>query len=220
MLRQKRFLTYFFICAVPLLLLAALNYWNATHSVAKSVDAIVENDLRAFTTAVNKLLEDQESSLLKLATAPVFRVPSEAPAGEIVGVTPSPDVLLLKKFDIYSRRGNLLTSAPPPVPDDRVWTAQATVVLERLLDDGSLSFSVPIHDARGLEVERAIVGIVDLQKVFSTAALAFESGSGGSNTAGPRIMVHDGSGKPIYQSDSSATMGLGATASAPLRSTR
>ena len=216
MLRQKRFLTYFFICAVPLLLLAALNYWNATHSVAKSVDAIVENDLRAFTTAVNKLLEDQESSLLKLATTPVFRVPSEAPAGEIVGVTPSPDVLLLKKFDIYSRRGNLLTSAPPPVPDDRVWTAQATVVLERLLDDGSLSFSVPIHDARGLEVERAIVGIVDLQKVFSTAALAFESGSGGSNTAGPRIMVHDGSGKPIYQSDSSATMGLGATASAPL----
>ena len=43
MLRQKRFLTYFAICAVPLLLLATLNYWNATHSVSKTVEAIVEN---------------------------------------------------------------------------------------------------------------------------------------------------------------------------------
>ena len=45
-MRQKRFPTYFLICAVPLLLLAALNYWNATHSVSYAVETIAQNDLQ------------------------------------------------------------------------------------------------------------------------------------------------------------------------------
>ncbi|HSK62579.1 MAG TPA: hypothetical protein VK893_02020, partial [Pyrinomonadaceae bacterium] len=131
-MRQKRFLTYLLICAVPLLLLAALNYWNATHSVSKTVETIVQNDLQNYTAAVNKLLDDQGSALLKLAVAPApQRVPSQAPPGEFVGVVTSPDLMLLKSYEIYSRNGHPLTNTPPPVPDERVWTAQATVLLER-----------------------------------------------------------------------------------------
>ncbi len=33
MTRRKPFLTYFGLCAIPLLLLAGLNYWNGLRSV-------------------------------------------------------------------------------------------------------------------------------------------------------------------------------------------
>ena len=212
MLRQQRFLTYFAICAVPLLLLATLNYWNATHSVAKTVDTIVENDLHAFTAAVNKLLDDQGSALLKLAVTPDFlKSPNAAPKGDLLTVVQTTtDLAYLKSFAIYGRSTQPFANAPPPVPDDRVWTAQGTVLLERLIEDGAnrgLCFSVPIHDAQGLEVERAIVGVVDLERVFSTAALAIKS-------SGVGIVVHDGAGKTIYKAE--PPLGLPTTASAPL----
>jgi signal transduction histidine kinase len=218
MLRQNRFPSYFLLCAVPLLLLAGLNYWNGTHNVSKTVETIAQNDLQSYTTGVNKLLDDQGSALLKLAVVPgIHLVPSQAPPGELAGVVPAPDLMLLKSFEIYNRSTNSLTNSPPQVPDERVWTSQATVLLERQLDANSLALSVPVRDARGLETERAIVGIVDLQKVFSTAALAFAPRSGGRTTGGVRIVVHDESGKEIYQSDSPAiSPGWGATASGPL----
>lgn len=222
MLRQKRFLTYFFICAVPLLLMAALNYWNATHNISKTVETIVQNDLQAFTTAVNKLLDDQGSTLLKLAVAPEFQIaPSDPARIEIVGIVRSTnDLSHLKSFATYSRNRDPLTNPAPPAPDDRVWAVQGTVLLERLIEDGpnrGLCFSVPIHDASGVETEKAIVGIVDLEKVFATAALAFAPRSGGRTAGGVQIVVHDRAGKAIYQSDPSGiSQGWGATASVPL----
>ena len=210
MFRQNRFLTYFLICAVPLLLLATLNYFNATHSLSKTVEAIMQNELQSFTTAVNKLLDDQGNALLKLAVAPPFEVvPNDPRSSELVGVKPSRELMLLKSFEVYSRDRRLLTNTPP-IPDDRVWSTQGTVLLERLLDDGSLAFSVPKHDAKGLETESAIVGIVDLEKVFSTAALAFES------KTGAQIVVHDVSGKAIYKSNASQPENFNAAASAPI----
>jgi signal transduction histidine kinase len=219
MFRQNRFLTYFLIGAVPLLLLATLNYWNGTRAVSNTVNTIVQNDLHAFTTAVNKLLDDQGIALLKLAVTPDIQlVPSESPPQEIAGVTSSHQLLFLKSFEVYNRNRPPLANSPP-VPDDRVWTAQGTVLLQRLIEDGSnrgLCFSVPVHDAKGLEVERAIVGIVDLEKVFSTAALPSKPGSGGGNTAGVKIVVQDGLARTIYQSDASPLDNSGVTASAPL----
>ena len=217
MLRQQRFLTYFAICAVPLLLLATLNYWNATHSVSKTVETIVQDDLHAYTTAVNNLIDDQGSALLKLAVSPDFiRSPNAAPAGELLRVVQTTTGLThLKSFTIYSRNGQPFGNAPSAAPDDRVWTAQGTVLLERLIEDGSnrgLCFSVPIHDAKGLEVERAIVGVVDLEKVFSTAALATRSS--GRNAAAVGIVVRDEAAKTIYQADSS--LAIPVSASAPL----
>jgi signal transduction histidine kinase len=221
MLRQKRFLTYFAICAVPLLLFAALNYWNGTHSAGNTVETIVQNDLHAFTAAVNKLLDDQGNALLKLAVSPDFvSSPNAPPSGEIVGIIQTTTNLThLKSFAIYSRNSQPFGNTPPPVPDDRVWTAQGTVLLERLIENGpnsGLCFSVPIHDANGLEVNRAIVGVVDLEKIFATAALAFERGYSGSNKAGPRIVVHDGAAKTIYESDASQRASAVVTTSAPL----
>src|ERR1044071_7982573 len=70
MLRSKPFLTYFLICAVPLLLLAALNYWNGTRSVHATVETIVEDDLHSFTAGSNEVLDDRGSSLLRTAIAP------------------------------------------------------------------------------------------------------------------------------------------------------
>ena len=220
MLRQKRFLTYFLICAVPLLLLAALNYWNGTHSAGNTVETIVQNDLHAYTAAVNKLLDDQGNALLKLAVNPDFlRSPNAPPAGELVGIIQTTtDLTHLKSFAIYPRGTQPFGTTPPTVPDDRVWTAQGTVLLERLIEGGSnpgLCFSVPIHDANGVEVSRAIVGVVDLEKIFATAALTFERGSSGSNKAGPRIVVHDGSAKTIYESDAQRATAV-VNASAPL----
>ena len=151
MLRQKRFLTYFAICAVPLLLFAALNYWNGTHSAGNTVETIVQNDLHAFTAAVNKLLDDQGSALLKLAATPkLVPPPSDRSRRRLIGVVQSSsNVTHLKSFAIYNRSLQPLANSPPAVPDDRVWTAQGTVLLERLIEDGSanrgLCFSVPIH---------------------------------------------------------------------------
>src|SRR5689334_24735634 len=67
---RKPFLTYFLICAVPLLLLAALNYWNATRSVDNALNTIVQNDLNAFVVNVDDLLHERERVLLKVVLAP------------------------------------------------------------------------------------------------------------------------------------------------------
>ena len=216
MFRQNRFLTYFLICAVPLLLLATLNYWNATHSVSKTVEAVTQHELQSFTTAVNKLVDDQGNALLQLAVAPPFEfVPDEPRSNAIVGVKPARQLTLLKSFEVYTRNHQLLNNTPP-VPDERVWAAQATVLFERLLDDGSLCLSVPIHDQRGVEPQRVMVAIVDLDTVFATAALAFQQGSSGGNGAGSGIVVHDAAGKAIYQSQPTPSAEMPTTASAPI----
>ena len=75
---RKPFLTYFLICAVPLLLLAALNYWNTTRSVDNAVNTIVQNDLNSFLVTVDRLLDDQGKEVMRLAS------PAEAPAPGLV----------------------------------------------------------------------------------------------------------------------------------------
>ena len=72
-MRPKPFLTYFLLCAIPLFLLAGLNYWNATRSVESSVSAIAQNDLNAFSGAVNELLDENQKRILQFAIAPSVR---------------------------------------------------------------------------------------------------------------------------------------------------
>ena len=73
-MRPKPFLTYFLLCAIPFLLLAELNYWNGTRSVDSTVSTIAQNDLNAFSGAVDELLEENRKSMLQLAIAPVWFV--------------------------------------------------------------------------------------------------------------------------------------------------
>ena len=197
-MRQKSFLTYFAICAVPLLLLAALNYWNGTRSVDATVNTIVQDDLQAFTAGINQMLDEQGNALLKLAVAPQNQ-------------TAVPGYL--KNLTIYDRNHQPLRSepgVPPPIPDDRVWTTQGNVLLERVIDSGpnkgNLEFSVPIHNESGLANEGAVVAIVDLPRLLATSARLLKT----------RIVVRDVSGTAIYQSDSSVAHASGATATAPM----
>lgn len=202
-MRQKSFLTYFAICAVPLLLLAALNYWNGIRSVGNTVNPIVQADLNSFTAGINQLLDEQGNALLKLAVAPESVLAAN----------------YLKNLTVYDRNRQPIRSesgVPPPIPDDRVWTTQGNVLIERIVEigpnKGNLEFSVPVHNESGLGNEGAIVAIVDLQRLFATSAPLLKTGST-SNAPGMLIVVRDNSGNVIYQSDSYTS---GATASAPM----
>jgi len=208
-MRQKPFLTYFAICAVPLLLLAALNYWNGIRSVDTTVKPIVQADLNSFTAGINQLLDDQGNSLLKLALAPQNQSAVHASG-------------YLKNLTIYDRNHQLIRSEPGarlPIPDDRVWTTQGNVLLERMVESGpnkgTLEFSVPIHNESGLGNEGAIVAIVDLQQLFATST-RLSNTTATSNTHGMLVVVRDGSGNVIYQSDSPVAYVSGVTASAPI----
>src|SRR5262245_41918043 len=90
-MRQKPFLTYFVVCAVPLLLLAALNYCNGTRFVEATVNSIVQDDLHSFTAGVNQLLDDQGNALLKLAVQPQIQKLVAAPStDEIINLPMEP----------------------------------------------------------------------------------------------------------------------------------
>lgn len=209
-MRSKPFLTYFLICAVPLLLLAALNYWNATRSVDTTVSTIVQSDLNSFTAAVDRLLDDEGKRVLQIAS------PSAEPH-EIVGVL---DHRFFKSLVVYdaNRKPRWSNGGSPTPPDDRVWTTQGNVLLERVIgyDSGNagLEFSTPVHDPNGLGNEGAAVGIVDLSRVLAAAARPLDS-SASRNTSAPRILVSNRSGAVAYQS-ASISRQTEVTSSAPM----
>jgi signal transduction histidine kinase len=214
---RKPFLTYFLICAVPLLLLAALNYWNATSSVDHTASAIVQNDLHSFTVAVDELLDAQGKQVLQLGS-PNSGVNASSQPATIVGVL---DHRFFKSLMMYdaARKPLWSTSGSPPPPNEGVWTTQGNVLLERFLDEGSpnmsLEFSTPIHSANGLGNEGAVVGVVDLPSVLVAAAQPLD-GSSGRNPAAPHIVITDRANAVVYQSASASQLSGGVTASAPI----
>lgn len=224
-MRQKPFLTYFVVCAVPLLLLAALNYWNGTRSVGATVNAIVQDDLHSFTTGINQLLDEQGNALLTLAVQPEIQkaVATPSPSGNLkLGLEPVLMPGYLKNLTIFDRSHQPIrsdTGVPPPIPDDRVWSSQGNVLLERIVEGGSsktgLEFAVPIHNDDGLGNEGAIVAIVDLQRLFGASARLLKTTSTDDSSA-MLIVVRDQSGNVIYQSDAPVAQASGATASAPM----
>lgn len=221
-MRQKSFLTYFAICAVPLLLLAALNYWNGIRSVDNTVNPIVQADLNSFTAGINQTLDEQGNALLKLAVAPEIQTAIAISSARDQFNFNLESVLApgyLKSLTIYNQNHQPIRSepgVPPPIPDDRVWTTQGNVLLERVVESGpnkgNLEFSLPIHNESGLGNVGAIVAIVDLQRLFATSARQLKTGST-NNAPGMSIVVRDNSGNTIYQSESHVS---GATASAPM----
>jgi signal transduction histidine kinase len=223
-MRQKPFLTYFVVCAVPLLLLAALNYWNGTRSVDATVNSIVQDDLHSFTAGINELLDDQRNALLKLAVQPEIQKAVAVPStDEIINISLEPVLApgYLKNLTIFNRSHLPIRSDPsaaPPTPDDAVWSTQGSVPLERMVEDGSnkgLELAVPIHNESGLGNEGAIVAIVDLQRLFGAAARLVKTTST-TDTSGMLIVVRDTPGNVIYQSDAPVAQASGATSSSPL----
>jgi signal transduction histidine kinase len=84
-------------------------------------------------------------------------------------------------------------------PDPHVWDTQGNVSLENPGSSGStLEYSAPIHDARGTNNIGALVGVLDLENVFTNAARGLETKS-----SGLMVMALDRSGKIVYHSDRS-----------------
>src|ERR1043166_8905735 len=72
-MRPKPFLTYFILCAIPLLLLAGLNYWNGVRTVNSTLGTIVQNDLNSFNVAVDEVLNERKHEILGFAIKSVVQ---------------------------------------------------------------------------------------------------------------------------------------------------
>ena len=220
-MRPKPFLTYFLLCAIPLLLLAALNYWNSTRSVDATVAAITQNDLNAFSASLDELLDENQKNILQLAIAPAARdLITRTESGSPMSLPPRELAELPKlsgsfhQLTFYNSaktalwtddKGNwvytrLQSTGPLPQPDEHVWTQQGNVSFEQPDSQAAtLKMSVPIHDDRGTTVLGAVVGVLDLSSVFSDAARGLKTKSSQHSM----VIVLDRSGNTMYQSDRS-----------------
>jgi signal transduction histidine kinase len=225
MTRPKSFLTYFILCALPLLLLAGINYWNGLRTVDATLGAVVQNDLNSLNVGVDAVLRDSERYMRRLALAPKVQ--------GALGLLANPDVNVdffprpvelepqfqgLALFDrdrhpLWFRQRDtewiidVSRSNRPdniPQPDPRVWTMQGNDLIDR---PGSaratLEYTSPVPDKNGTPVG-ALVGVLDLEAVFASA----------SRGLGSTILVLDRSGQRVYPSRGEALQGL--TAHSPI----
>ncbi|HYK22133.1 MAG TPA: cache domain-containing protein, partial [Pyrinomonadaceae bacterium] len=206
MMRPKPFLTYFILCAIPLLLLAGLNYWNGIRTANASLNTILENDLDSFNGAVDEVLEERGRDVLRLAIDPA--VQDVLSKKEIE----HPRLQTARDLNEYFRSVTLFTSdrrafafrssdgdwtfvnidpAKLPKPDSQVWTSQGNVLFKNA---GSTSetfeYSAPVNDGKTGTNLGAVVGVLDLQRVFATAARGLKSRSS-------KIVVVDSNAKTI-----------------------
>ena len=222
-MRPKSFLTYFLLCAIPLLLLAELNYWNGTRTVDSTVSTIAQNDLNAFSGAVDELLDQNQKSILQLAIAPAAR--SIVSPSEVATTTPQPPLSILqslpklggsfRQLTLYNSSKNALwtqldngewaygrgfNNPIVPQPDERVWSQQGNVSFEQPhTPSATLQYSVPIHDDKGTAVVGAAVAVLDLASVFSDASRGLPTKSNQHSM----VVVLDRSGNTLYHSDRS-----------------
>lgn len=221
MTRRKPFLTYFGLCAIPLLLLAGLNYWNGLRSVDSTASAIVQNDLHTFNVAVDAELRERKSDLLRLSMMKdVQYIVSDRERDDII---PQGMFLTLKTLPLMREFGSLTIfnrdrrafvfrlgegewtthenshGADITEPDPHVWETQGNVTLERLGSGGkAVEYSAPIHDEKGTSNIGALIGILSLDSMFARAARGLESKS-----SQLMVMAVDRSGKIVYHSNRS-----------------
>jgi signal transduction histidine kinase len=221
MTRRKPFLTYFGLCAMPLLLLAGLNYWNGLRSVDSTAGAIVQNDLNAFNIAVDAELRERKSDFLRLSMMRDMQdLLSDKertdvyPQGMFLTLKTLP---LLKEFEsvaafnrdrhafIFRRGESEWTTienyhgAEFIEPDPRVWDSQGNVTFERLGSAGkTMEYSAPIHDEKGTSTIGGLIGVLNLDSMFASAARGLESKS-----SQLMVMAVDRSGKIVYHSNRS-----------------
>ena len=220
MTRRKPFLTYFGLCAIPLLLLAGLNYWNGLRSVDSVAGPIVQNDLNAFNVAVDQELRERKTDFLRLSMMKDMQyVVSDK---ERVDVWPQGMYLTLKTLPLLREFESLTVfnrdrhafmfrgdgewtaldsshAADFPQPDPQVWELQGNGSIEKL-DSSAKSYehSAPIHDEKGTKNIGAIIGVLDLNSVFASAAHGLETKS-----SQLMVMAVDRAGKIVYHSNRS-----------------
>jgi len=222
MTRRKPFLTYFVASAIPLLLLAGLNYWNGLRSVDATVSTTVQNDLNALNVGIDNALRERKSDFLRLSMidalpylTEIEHTPTKPAQADILKVKQLPELSrefqTLIVFDIEHhprlvRQGEGEWTGIPsselakmPQPDPHVWNLQGNVTLEnRGSSSPTLEYSAPIHDWPGANNVGALVGVLNLENLFATAARGIEGRSGQII-----VIAVDRSGKIIYNSDRS-----------------
>ena len=220
MTRRKPFLTYFGLCAIPLLLLAGLNFWNGLRAVDSITGAIVQNDLNAFNVAVDQQLRDRQSDFLRLST--MREVQYIVSDKERVDVYPQGMFLtlktlpLLKEFEsltvfnrdrrpfIFRRGDSEWTTlenyhgAEFTQPDPQIWALHGSGSREKVNSAAkTIEYSAPIHDEKGAATG-GLIGVLNLDNMFAIAARGLESKS-----SQLMVMAVDRSGKIVYHSNGS-----------------
>jgi signal transduction histidine kinase len=220
MFRRKPFLTYFTLCAIPLLLLAGLNYWNGLSSVDSIAGTVVQSDLNALNVAINKELSERKSDLLKLsimkeAQSLVDKRTHEAdvwPQGMFIPLKMLPELREFQSLTLFNFERSpycvrmegpwtcpqSFTSINVPQPDPHVWELQGNVLTPEKFGDQTLEYSAPIHDEKGTGNIGALVGVLAFENVFANAAPGLEAKSGQAI-----VIALDRSGKIVYNSDRS-----------------
>lgn len=228
MIRRKPFLTYFALCAAPLLLLAGLNWWNGYRSVDSTVGSIVQEDLNSFTAGVDEVLSDQGNAILRLALQRNIQqavAQTSTESNQSAGSSLKSVLELRSHFQalaLFGRNRHPLWFGTPntqwenwdksnvipkniPQPDDRVWTAKGNVLQDRPgtlpTNAASLEYTVPVHNESGSGNDGALVGVLDLESIFSTASRGLEARASSGNTENSMVVVLDRSAKVVYHSD-------------------
>jgi signal transduction histidine kinase len=226
MTRRKSFLTYFALCAAPLLLLAGLNWWNGYTSVDSTIRSIVQEDLNSFTAGVDQVINDQESTILQLAMRRDIQQSVVQPSqAQNVGASLKSVLDMRRHFQslaLFDRNRHALWygthgtqwenwdksntfSGNIPQPDERIWNARGNVLLERPgtlpSNAKSIEYTVPVHSESGSGNDGALVGVLDLESIFSTASRGLEARASSGSTENSMVVVVDRSGKLVYHSD-------------------
>jgi signal transduction histidine kinase len=217
MTRPKPFLTYFILCAIPLLLLAGLNYWNGVRTVDSVMNATVQNDLNSFIAGVDEILNENKRAILQLAMSPNAQglfvrkdadedIPTSI-LNSLPALSPAFRSVTLFSGEVYPawtrpRDGAwaLCGKGCPTAPDQQVWTVQGNVSVEKVDSSSTtLQHSVPIHDQTGIRTIGAVVGLLDLEPVFSQAARGLQTRS----NQNVLVLALNRSGQIVYHPDAS-----------------
>ena len=210
MTRPKSFLTYFVLCAIPLLLLAGLNYWNGLRAVDSSLGAAVQDDLNSFNAAVSEVVSEQERAIMRLALNSDVQQLVINKRGDLEAQTSLLDLsgyfqsLTLFDRDRQALPVRIANSRPAnqPQPDQRVWGLNGSTLVDKPGDSSStVEYTTPIHGENGATNVGALVGVLDLHPVFAIAARGLES----SKRA--MIVVLHRSGKVVYHSERTTNTG-------------
>ena len=214
-MRPKPFLTYFILCAIPLLIFAGLDYWNGVRTVNSTLSTIAQDDLNTFTGAVDEVLKEREQDILGFAIKGVVQDlllkrteidPMDArmrlkTAGDFSGYFQSLTLFTNDRKPFCFQKGTGewtftgLDSANLPQPDQQVWASPGNTSSERPgTTPGTIIYSAPINDGKTGTNLGAVVGVLDLQRVFATAARGLKSRTS-------KVVVTDSAGKTIYGSD-------------------
>jgi signal transduction histidine kinase len=228
-MRPKSFLTYFILCAIPLLLLAALNYWNGIRTANATLSTIVQSDLNSFNTAVDEVLKERERDILGFTLKGVVQnLLRQKQRNELDPVSnyermmdTRNDLKTAGDFSEYFQSLTIfgndrrplcfqkgagewtfvnLDSANLPQPDQEVWTSPGNTLSDNPgSTPGTIIYSSPINDGKTGTNLGAVVAVLDLQRVFATASRGLKSRSN-------KIVVIDRFGKNVYTSNGDASL--------------